>query len=62
MANLAGPVTLESHTYVETSFRCHDYASSTPTTTITAGGTLDLLNPNFELEPRTLTSNPNPDL
>ena len=42
MANLAGPVTLESHTYVETSFRCHDYASSTPATTITAGGTLNL--------------------
>ena len=27
---------------MDTSFRCHDYASSTPTTTITAGGTLDL--------------------
>ena len=36
MANLAGPVTLESHTYVETSFRCHDYASSAPATTMYA--------------------------
>ena len=30
------------HTYGDTSFRCHDFASITPTTTITAGGTLDL--------------------
>ena len=56
-----------------TSFRCHDYVSSTPATTITAGGTLDLagtltralaLCPNptaLALASPSYRSNPNPD-
>ena len=35
-------MTHELHTYDDSSYRCHDFASSTPATTITAGGTLDL--------------------
>ena len=40
--SLDGGMTHEAHTYGDTSFRCHDFAASTPTTTITAGATLDL--------------------
>ena len=39
---LGGGMTHESHTYTDTSFRCHDFASSAPATTITAGAALEL--------------------
>merc|ERR1712087_85401 len=39
---LNGPMSHDGHVYSATSFRCHDFASSSPVTTIIAGGVLDI--------------------
>merc|ERR550514_2360488 len=39
---LNGPMTHSSHAYRADSYACHDFASESPQTTLTAGATLDL--------------------
>jgi hypothetical protein len=39
---LGGPTFMSGHQYNESSFRCHDFAPTAPSTTITAGGDLSL--------------------